>query len=262
MTFSTEAPGHTSQAPGFKPEDLGAEAAGTNRFAGVSTPRGSAYCLARDHRGERDDPPDRSCPRRLSPDEVERCHARGDMSSLGSISSASANRPRIATLADTSERSIDPTYRELRPARCASSSCVSCRSWRMRRRFAATISLRFMVPRNQIGTIIPGMIVPIRIHRCYFVGTHRFDSLSRQSSGTWITKSSTDGGVALRQQRPRSRPLAVPATGKRSTSSRRPWESATIPKTAVRGKRSARNSVGQDSSPEACHDDLYFRKVP
>ena len=45
MTFSTEAPGHASQAPGYKPEDLGAASAGTNRFAGVSTPRGSAYCL-------------------------------------------------------------------------------------------------------------------------------------------------------------------------------------------------------------------------
>ena len=134
--------------------------------------------------------------------EVEERHARGEIRSLGSISSASANRPRIVTLADTSERSIDPTYRALRPARCASSSCVSCRSWRMRRRFAATISLRFMAQRNQIGTIIPGMIVPIRNHRCYFVGNHRFDSLERQSSGTWTTKSSTDGGAALRQQRP------------------------------------------------------------
>lgn len=48
-------------------------------------------------------------PRRLSFDEVEELHARGEMRSLGSISSASANRPRIVTLADTSARSIDPT---------------------------------------------------------------------------------------------------------------------------------------------------------
>lgn len=39
VTFSTEAPGHTSQAPGQRPEDLGAVTADTNRWTrGFYTP--------------------------------------------------------------------------------------------------------------------------------------------------------------------------------------------------------------------------------
>lgn len=66
MTFSTEAPGHTSQAPGQWPEDLGAVTADTNRWTrGFYTPgqRVLPRCL---YNEERSPSPDQSFSRNLA----------------------------------------------------------------------------------------------------------------------------------------------------------------------------------------------------
>ena len=70
-------------------------------------------------------------------------------SSAGSMSSASAIRPITVTLAETSARSIAPTYRALKPARSATSSCVRSRAWRNRRKFVAIMSFRSILQRNR-----------------------------------------------------------------------------------------------------------------
>ncbi|CUX03224.1 hypothetical protein AGR2A_pb10040 [Agrobacterium genomosp. 2 str. CFBP 5494] len=50
-TFSTEAPGHTSQAPGHKVRGFWRRLGRRQPLGGVSTPQDSAYCPTRPYKG-------------------------------------------------------------------------------------------------------------------------------------------------------------------------------------------------------------------
>jgi hypothetical protein len=102
----------------------------------------------------------RSPPHGVCPATHRRCGLR--ISSHGSIRNACASRPNTVTLAETVARSIDPRYRALRPARCASSSWVNFLTRRSRRTLIAMAPFKSMDEMaNMPGTMLPGTIVPI-----------------------------------------------------------------------------------------------------